>query len=234
MRQHTKVGALVAGAALVTGAFASSASADTNVGSGPIPAGSTPVNLLTVNDFHGRIDDGNLTGARGKNFACTMITQRAALGASNTVTVGAGDLINASTFASQVQHEEPTIDFLGAVGLQVSSVGNHEFDSGFADLTGRIIPRAHEHGFEYVGANIYTKGTKTPAMKSYEVYTVNGVRVALEDGSWVLVRASSNKPEIVVVVESTQSDDDMRALFRQEVKPRLARRPQVGAYNQEV
>ena len=67
-----------------------------------------------------------------------------------------------------------------------------------------------------------------------DVITVNGVRVALEDGSWVLVRASSNKPEIVVVVESTQSDADMRALFRQEVKPRLAKHPQVGAYNQEV
>ena len=67
-----------------------------------------------------------------------------------------------------------------------------------------------------------------------EVITVNGVRVALEDGSWVLVRASSNKPEIVVVVESTRSEDDMRALFRQEVKPRLAKRPQIGAYNQEV
>ena len=70
--------------------------------------------------------------------------------------------------------------------------------------------------------------------KIVEVITVNGVRVALEDGSWVLVRASSNKPEIVVVVESTQSDADMRALFREEVKPRLAKRPQVGAYNQEV
>ncbi len=67
-----------------------------------------------------------------------------------------------------------------------------------------------------------------------EVITVNGVRVALEDGSWVLVRASSNKPEIVVVVESTQSDADMRALFRDEVKPRLAKHPEVGAYNQEV
>lgn len=67
-----------------------------------------------------------------------------------------------------------------------------------------------------------------------DVITVNGVRVALEDGSWVLVRASSNKPEIVVVVESTRSEDDMRALFRDEVKPRLAKRPQVGAYNQEI
>jgi phosphomannomutase / phosphoglucomutase len=70
--------------------------------------------------------------------------------------------------------------------------------------------------------------------KIVDVITVNGVRVALEDGSWVLVRASSNKPEIVVVVESTQSDDDMRRLFREEVKPRLAKRPQVGAYNQEI
>ena len=64
--------------------------------------------------------------------------------------------------------------------------------------------------------------------------TVNGVRVTLEDGSWLLVRASSNKPELVVVVESMQSEDDMRALFRDEVKPRLAREPEVGAYNQEI
>jgi phosphomannomutase/phosphoglucomutase len=70
--------------------------------------------------------------------------------------------------------------------------------------------------------------------KIVDVITVNGVRVALEDGSWVLVRASSNKPEIVVVVESTRSDADMRALFHQEVKPRIAKRPQVGRYNQEI
>ena len=66
------------------------------------------------------------------------------------------------------------------------------------------------------------------------VLTVNGVRVTLEDGSWVLVRASSNKPELVVVVESLASADDMRALFHDEVKPRLARFPGVGAYNQEI
>jgi phosphomannomutase/phosphoglucomutase len=70
--------------------------------------------------------------------------------------------------------------------------------------------------------------------KITDLITVNGVRVALEDGSWVLVRASSNKPELVVVVESAKSEDDMRALFREEVKPRLAKRSQVGAYNQEI
>jgi phosphomannomutase/phosphoglucomutase len=67
-----------------------------------------------------------------------------------------------------------------------------------------------------------------------DVNTVNGARVTLEDGAWVLVRASSNKPELVVVVESMSSDDDMRALFREEVKPRLAKFGEVGAYNQEI
>ncbi len=70
--------------------------------------------------------------------------------------------------------------------------------------------------------------------KIAEVLTVNGVRVTLEDGSWLLVRASSNKPELVVVVESLRSEDDMRALFHEEVKPRLGRRPGVGAYNQQI
>ncbi len=70
--------------------------------------------------------------------------------------------------------------------------------------------------------------------KVVDVNTVNGARVTLEDGSWVLVRASSNKPELVVVVESMASDEDMKALFRNEVKPRLASFKEVGGYNQEV
>jgi phosphomannomutase/phosphoglucomutase len=77
-------------------------------------------------------------------------------------------------------------------------------------------------------------GGKILGRRIVDLITVNGVRVALEDGSWVLVRASSNKPELVVVVESQKSEDDMRALFRDEVKPRLAKRSQVGAYNQEI
>ena len=70
--------------------------------------------------------------------------------------------------------------------------------------------------------------------KITDVITVNGVRVGLDDGSWILVRPSSNKPELVVVVESMRSSDDMRALFHQEVKPRLALWPAIGTYNQEI
>ena len=81
---------------------------------------------------------------------------------------------------------------------------------------------------------MFDRGEPILGRKIKELVTVNGVRVALEDGSWVLVRPSSNKPELVVVVESLRSEDDMRALFRDEVKPRLARRPEVGGYNQEI
>ena len=85
---------------------------------------------------------------------------------------------------------------------------------------------------EYEG--LAARGERILGRAITEVITVNGVRVHLEDGSWVLVRASSNKPELVVVVESMRSEDDMRALFHEEVKPRLAARPEVGAYNQEI
>ncbi len=78
------------------------------------------------------------------------------------------------------------------------------------------------------------RGETVLGRKIVEVITVNGVRLALEDGSWLLVRASSNKPELVVVVESTRSADDMRDLFHKEVKPRLAAWPAIGKYNQEI
>jgi phosphomannomutase/phosphoglucomutase len=82
--------------------------------------------------------------------------------------------------------------------------------------------------------DLFAAGGSVLGRKIASVLTVNGVRVTLEDASWVLVRASSNKPEMVVVVESAQSEADMRALFRDEVKPRLAKYPGVGPYNQEV
>jgi phosphomannomutase / phosphoglucomutase len=97
-----------------------------------------------------------------------------------------------------------------------------EVKYGIVDDVVREYQEAHARGEKILGRSIA------------ELVTVNGVRVALDDGSWVLVRASSNKPELVVVVESTASDDDMRALFHKEVKPRLARRPEIGAYNQQV
>lgn len=61
--------------------------------------------------------------------------------------------------------------------------------------------------------------------------TVNGVRVVAQDGTWGLVRASSNKPEIVVVVESPVSSERRREMF-EALDAVLRRNPEVGAYNQ--
>jgi phosphomannomutase/phosphoglucomutase len=66
-----------------------------------------------------------------------------------------------------------------------------------------------------------------------DLVTVNGVRVVAEDGTWGLVRASSNKPELVVVVESPVSEQRMRDMFKG-VDAVLRRNPEVGAYNQTI
>ena len=69
--------------------------------------------------------------------------------------------------------------------------------------------------------------------KITEVNTVNGARVSLQDGSWVLVRASSNKPELVVVVESPASRARMREMF-EAVDAVLRTHKEVGEYNQKI
>jgi phosphomannomutase/phosphoglucomutase len=69
--------------------------------------------------------------------------------------------------------------------------------------------------------------------KIRELVTVNGVRVVLQDGTWGLLRASSNKPELVIVVESPVSEANMRAMFA-DIDARLAQYPEVGAYNQKI
>ena len=57
----------------------------------------------------------------------------------NTVFAAAGDLIGASTFESFIANDKPTIDALNEAGLEVSSVGNHEFDQGYDDLVNRVM-----------------------------------------------------------------------------------------------
>ncbi|MFM9938304.1 MAG: phosphomannomutase/phosphoglucomutase [Hyphomicrobiaceae bacterium] len=78
-----------------------------------------------------------------------------------------------------------------------------------------------------------TKGQKVAGQNIRDLVTVNGVRVTLADGTWGLVRASSNKPELVVVVESPVSEANMRAIFA-DIDARLAKFPEVGAYNQKI
>jgi len=75
------------------------------------------------------------------------------------------------------------------------------------------------------------QGAVFAGQKIADLVTVNGVRVVAEDGTWGLVRASSNKPELVVVVESPISSDRRREMF-EAVDEVLRRSPEVGPYNQ--
>ena len=76
-------------------------------------------------------------------------------------------------------------------------------------------------------------GGTVAGQKIRDLVTVNGVRVTLEDGTWGLVRASSNKPELVVVVESPVSEANMKAIFA-DIDGQLSQHPEVGAYNQKI
>ena len=69
--------------------------------------------------------------------------------------------------------------------------------------------------------------------KIRDIVTVNGVRIVLEDGTWGLVRASSNKPGLVVVVESPASEAAMNAMFA-ELDGVLSRFEDIGAYDQKL
>ena len=76
-------------------------------------------------------------------------------------------------------------------------------------------------------------GGKLAGQPIRDLVTVNGVRIVLQDGTWGLVRASSNKPELVVVVESPTSEANMKAIFA-EIDRELSKFPEVGAYNQKI
>ena len=127
--------------------------------------------LLDINDFHGRID------ANTVKFAGTVEKEKAAAVAAGSPVafVSAGDNISASLFASAVQQDQPTIDVLNALELNASAVGNHEFDKGFQDLTDRVIAGGTNAKWAYLGANVYLKGTTTPALPEYAIIDMDGV-----------------------------------------------------------
>lgn len=76
-------------------------------------------------------------------------------------------------------------------------------------------------------------GGEIIGQKIRDIVTVNGVRITAGDGTWGLIRASSNKPELVVVVESPTSEENMKAMFA-ELDAELKKHPEVGEYNQKL
>ena len=128
--------------------------------------------ILTTNDFHGRVErDGNIAGA--EIFACTVDHFRGEN--PNTLLVGAGDHIGASTFTSWATNDEVAIESLNLWGMDVSTVGNHEFDTGWADFRDRFMPLSE---FTWLGANVVDENTGEPILDPYEIHEVGGASIA--------------------------------------------------------
>ncbi|MBX9243909.1 ExeM/NucH family extracellular endonuclease [Actinotalea ferrariae] len=134
-------------------------------------AGTVEIDLLGINDFHGRLEpDGATAGAAVLAGAVDAFRAENA----DTLFVSAGDNIGASTFTSFVAEDEPTLDALDAMGLDVSAIGNHELDRGRPDLENRVVPQID---FPYLAANLYDTTTGEPAFDESWVTEVDGVRV---------------------------------------------------------
>ena len=127
------------------------------------------LNLIGINDFHGRID------ANTVKFAGTVEQLRQDGGSDNSLLISAGDNVSASLFASAVQNDTPTIDVLNALQLDTSAAGNHEFDKGKDDLLGRLTDEAD---FPWLAANIFD-AQGDPILPKSATFTVDGLDVAV-------------------------------------------------------
>ncbi|MEW2358875.1 bifunctional metallophosphatase/5'-nucleotidase [Spirillospora sp. NPDC029432] len=162
------------------------------------PAPTASVRLLSLNDFHGNLEPpsgssgtaidehGTAVPAGGAAYVATHLKR---LANRDTLRVAQGDMIGASPLISAAYHDEPSVEFLGNVGVTASAVGNHEFDEGYRELQ-RIqhggchpvdgcTPAGKWRGakFDYLAANVVHEHSERHVMKPWTIRKVNGVRV---------------------------------------------------------
>jgi len=170
------------------------------------PQSPAPVKLriLAVNDFHGylqpppggiRIADPadkakKITVPAGGAEHMASLVRELRADHKNNIFVAAGDLIGASPFLSAMFHDEPTIEAMSMMGLELASVGNHEFDEGKDELlrmqNGGCHPVDHCLGphpfagakFHYLAASTFLKDAGKTLFPPYEIRTFDGIPVA--------------------------------------------------------
>ncbi|MEU7380286.1 MULTISPECIES: bifunctional metallophosphatase/5'-nucleotidase [unclassified Streptomyces] len=198
------VAALAAAATLATaGALvaANPAQAGPDANSAPLK----DLQLLAINDFHGNLEppagsSGRVTerqadgttkdiDAGGVEYLASSL-RTARKGHDRSLTVAAGDIVGASPLLSGLFHDEPTIEAMNKLGLDVTGVGNHEFDEGKDELlrlqNGGCHPvdGCYAKGRKFAGAdypilsaNVINEKTGKPLLKPYVVQNVKGAKV---------------------------------------------------------
>ncbi|WP_381567220.1 bifunctional metallophosphatase/5'-nucleotidase [Streptomyces eurythermus] len=162
------------------------------------------VQLLSFNDLHGNLEppsgsSGRVTelqpdgttktiDAGGVEYLATHLRQ-ARKGHPYSVTAAGGDLVGASPLLSGLFHDEPTVEALNKLDLDVTSVGNHEFDEGARELARLQNGGCHPKDgcytdqefqgadFPYLAANVQDDKTGEPILKPYWVWKKNGVKI---------------------------------------------------------
>jgi 5'-nucleotidase len=165
---------------------------------------SVDVRILAINDFHGYLrapaggiritDPADKTkkiavAAGGSEHMATLVRQLRE-GHNNAIFVAAGDLIGASPFLSAMFHDEPTIESLSMMGLELASVGNHEFDEGKDELKRMQNGGCHPvdkcqgpHPFEgakfhYLAASTVETSTGKTIFPPYAIREFDGIPIA--------------------------------------------------------
>jgi 5'-nucleotidase len=189
----TLLGALVAGAALTL-----------LPGCGEDEKAPVQVQLIAFNDFHGNLeppsgsngrvrvptDDGKGAdvNAGGGAYLAYHIDKLRQRNPENTVVVSAGDLIGASPLVSSIFHDEPTIDLMNLIGLDINGVGNHEFDDGRDELVRMQTGGCHANGceasasfpgakFKFLSANVFDTISNKPLFDAYTVKEFQGLKI---------------------------------------------------------
>lgn len=154
------------------------------------------VQILALNDFHGNLlppsGSSGRVGSIDAGGAEYLASHVKALEATNrnTVVVSAGDLIGASPLLSALFHDEPTIEAMNQIGLDINAVGNHEFDEGADELLRMQYGGCHpEDGcldgdgfagadFQFLAANVMNVAAGETIFPAYTIQNFNGAKVA--------------------------------------------------------
>jgi 5'-nucleotidase len=158
------------------------------------------VQLLGINDFHGHLEPttpGTIAPdpssprvpAGGAEYLATHVRQKEAEN-PETLVVSAGDLIGASPLLSALFHDEPTIEAMNMMGLDLNAVGNHEFDEGWRELKRMRRGGCHPEDdcldgdgfggsdFRFLAANVVHERTRETIFPAYAVRRMGGIKVA--------------------------------------------------------
>lgn len=205
------------------------------------------VQLLGLNDWHGQIDyedyfadfdgDGENDPAGRADYLAAYLKEHEATNPENTLLVHAGDMIGGSPLISASFQDEPVVEIMEAMGMDVGTLGNHEFDEGVDELLRMIHGGEHPDGtegydgmdFPVVAANVQYKDTEELLVDPYVVKEVDGQKIGF------IGVATTETPSMIIKEgnENVEFTDEVEAInrFVPELKEQGVRAIVVLAHN---